>query len=66
VFVALGDDLGAGRWSLRAQIRPAILFLWLGPLLMALGGFLAVSDRRYRHARAAAAAAVPGQAQEPV
>ena len=66
VFVALGDDLGAGSWSLRAQIRPAILFLWLGPLLMALGGFLAISDRRYRHARAAAAAAVPGQAQEPV
>jgi cytochrome c-type biogenesis protein CcmF len=66
VFVALGDDLGAGRWSLRAQIRPAILFLWLGPLLMALGGFLAITDRRYRHARAAAAAAVPGQAQEPV
>ncbi len=37
LFIALGDDLGAGRWSLRAQIRPLITLLWLGPLLMALG-----------------------------
>ena len=54
LFIALGDDLGAGRWSLRAQIRPLITLLWLGPLLMALGGALALSDRRYRLARAAA------------
>ena len=53
LFIALGDDLGAGRWSLRAQIRPLISLLWLGPLLMALGGALALSDRRYRLARAA-------------
>jgi len=52
VFIALGDDLGGGRWSFRAQIRPMIAFLWLGPLLMALGGFIAISDRRYRLARA--------------
>jgi cytochrome c-type biogenesis protein CcmF len=67
VFVALGDDLGAGRWSLRAQVRPLIALLWLGPALMALGGFCALSDRRYR-ARAAASApepgAVPGAAKE--
>jgi cytochrome c-type biogenesis protein CcmF len=53
LFVALGDDLGAGRWSLRAQIRPMITFLWLGPVLMALGGFCALTDRRYRVARSA-------------
>ena len=66
LFIALGDDLGAGRWSLRAQIRPLITLLWLGPLFMALGGALALSDRRYRLARAAArdglAAAVSGEA----
>jgi cytochrome c-type biogenesis protein CcmF len=60
VFIALGDDLGAGRWSFRAQIRPLITLLWLGPLFMALGGALALSDRRYRLARAAARAGVPG------
>jgi cytochrome c-type biogenesis protein CcmF len=60
LFIALGDNLGAGRWSFRAQIRPLITLLWLGPLFMALGGALALSDRRYRMARAAARAGVPG------
>ncbi|MGB6449657.1 MAG: heme lyase CcmF/NrfE family subunit, partial [Steroidobacteraceae bacterium] len=59
LFVALGDDLGAGRWSMRAQIRPLITLLWLGPVLMALGGFCAVTDRRYRQARSAADALEP-------
>jgi len=66
IFIALGDDLGAGRWSLRAQIRPLILLLWLGPILMALGGFIALSDRRYRVASAAAARVpVTAGAKEP-
>jgi len=60
LFVALGDDLGAGRWSMRAQIRPMITFLWLGPVLMALGGFCAITDRRYRLARSAASAVDAG------
>ena len=60
LFIALGDNLGAGRWSFRAQIRPLITLLWLGPLFMALGGALALSDRRYRMARAAARAAPRG------
>jgi len=54
LFIALGDDLGAGRWSFRAQIRPLITLLWLGPLFMALGGAIALSDSRYRLARATA------------
>jgi cytochrome c-type biogenesis protein CcmF len=58
LFIALGDDLGAGRWSFRAQIRPLITLLWLGPLFMALGGALALSDKRYRQERAAARAGV--------
>jgi cytochrome c-type biogenesis protein CcmF len=62
LFIALGDELGAGRWSLRAQIRPLITLLWLGPLFMALGGALALSDRRYRLARAAAREGLPAAA----
>jgi cytochrome c-type biogenesis protein CcmF len=58
LFIALGDDLGAGRWSFRAQIRPLITLLWLGPLFMALGGALALSDKRYRQERVAARAGV--------
>jgi len=48
LFAALGEDLGAGRWSLRAQVRPLINYVWLAAGLMALGGALAASDRRYR------------------
>jgi len=67
LFVALGDDLGAGRWSLRAQIRPLITLLWIGPGLMALGGLLALSDRRYRVACSSipASESVAGTAKEP-
>jgi cytochrome c-type biogenesis protein CcmF len=48
LFVALGDQLGDGAWSVRIQYKPMIRFNWLGALVMALGGLIAVSDRRYR------------------
>jgi cytochrome c-type biogenesis protein CcmF len=48
VFVALGEPLGDDAWSLRLQVKPLIGFLWLGTGLMALGGIIAGSDRRYR------------------
>ena len=50
VFAALGEDLGGGRWSVRAQVRPLINYVWLAAFLMALGGIVAASDRRYRRA----------------
>jgi len=55
ILVALGDDLGAGRWSVRIQIRPLVSFIWIAAAIMSLGGALAISDRRYRLARTAAA-----------
>jgi cytochrome c-type biogenesis protein CcmF len=48
LFVALGDPLGNNVWSVRLQYKPMIRFIWFGALVMALGGLLAVSDRRYR------------------
>jgi cytochrome c-type biogenesis protein CcmF len=48
LFVALGDQLGSGSWSVRIQYKPLIRFIWFGALVMALGGLIAVSDRRYR------------------
>jgi cytochrome c-type biogenesis protein CcmF len=48
VFVALGEPLGDNAWSLRLQVKPLIGFLWLGSGLMALGGLIAATDRRYR------------------
>jgi cytochrome c-type biogenesis protein CcmF len=56
LFAALGDDLGQGRWSLRLQYKPLIRYIWLGAILIALGGAIAALDRRYR-ARAPARAA---------
>jgi len=60
ILVALGDNLGEGRWSIRLQIRPLVSLIWLAALIMAIGGWIAASDRRYRAARAAVATPVPG------
>jgi cytochrome c-type biogenesis protein CcmF len=54
LFVAMGEDLGGGVWSLRLQYKPMVRFIWLGALVMALGGLVAVTDRRYRLQRVAA------------
>jgi cytochrome c-type biogenesis protein CcmF len=48
LFVALGDELGGGAWSVRLQYKPLVRFIWLGAIVMALGGLLAGTDRRYR------------------
>ena len=54
VYVALGEPLDErGAWSVRLFHKPFINWLWLGALLMAGGGFLAATDRRYRIGRAA-------------
>jgi cytochrome c-type biogenesis protein CcmF len=52
LYVALGDPLDAhdlkSAWSVRVYCKPFVRWLWLGALCMALGGLLAMSDRRYR------------------
>jgi len=48
LFVAMGDPIGPDTWSVRVQYKPMIRFIWLGCLVMALGGLVAASDRRYR------------------
>jgi len=48
IYVALGEPLENGAWSARIYYKPFIRWIWLGGLLMALGGLLAVVDRRYR------------------
>ncbi|MEK6248223.1 MAG: hypothetical protein N2C12_08590, partial [Planctomycetales bacterium] len=48
LFVALGDQIGSDTWSVRIQYKPMIRFIWFGALVMALGGLLAATDRRYR------------------
>ena len=48
LFVALGENLGQGAWSLRVYHKPFIRWLWLGTIIMSFGAFLAATDRRYR------------------
>ena len=59
MYVSLGEPLGANSWTLRVYIKPFVDWIWGGCLLMAIGGGVAASDRRYRvRAKAAAADAV--------
>jgi cytochrome c-type biogenesis protein CcmF len=49
LFVALGEPLDdAGSWALRIYYKPYVRWIWMGGLLMAFGGLLAVTDKRYR------------------
>jgi cytochrome c-type biogenesis protein CcmF len=50
LYVSLGDALGEGAWLVKVQHKPFIDWIWGGCLIMALGGLLAASDRRYRFA----------------
>jgi cytochrome c-type biogenesis protein CcmF len=51
LYVSLGEPLGGGDWSLRLYYKPYVRWIWLGGLLMGLGGILAITDRRYRTAK---------------
>ncbi|QSA96065.1 heme lyase CcmF/NrfE family subunit [Methylococcus sp. EFPC2] len=48
LYVALGEPLDQGAWSVRIYVKPYIRWIWFGGLLMMTGGLLSVSDRRYR------------------
>jgi cytochrome c-type biogenesis protein CcmF len=51
LYIALGEPLDAeGAWSVRVYVKPFIRWIWVGALLMALGGFMAASDARLRRA----------------
>ncbi|WP_088330206.1 heme lyase CcmF/NrfE family subunit [Lacimicrobium sp. SS2-24] len=48
LYVALGEQLNNGAWALRVYVKPFIRWIWAGALLMAIGGCLSLSDKRYR------------------
>ncbi|MBK9703765.1 MAG: heme lyase CcmF/NrfE family subunit [Betaproteobacteria bacterium] len=50
LYVSLGDPIGDGSWSVRVYSKPFVTWIWCGCLVMALGGFIALTDRRYRTA----------------
>jgi cytochrome c-type biogenesis protein CcmF len=66
LFVAMGNSLGDNAWSMRIQYKPLVRYIWLGALVMAIGGLVAATDRRYRiklPVAATASAGAPPDAQ---
>jgi cytochrome c-type biogenesis protein CcmF len=51
LYVSLGEPVGGGAWVVRVYHKPFIDWIWAGCFLMAIGGVIAVTDRRYRLAR---------------
>ena len=47
LYVSLGEPLQGGAWSVRVYYKPFVGWIWGGAVLMALGGGVALSDRRY-------------------
>jgi cytochrome c-type biogenesis protein CcmF len=50
LYVSMGEPIPETQnaWSVRVYYKPFVDWIWAGCLLMALGGVLAISDRRYR------------------
>jgi cytochrome c-type biogenesis protein CcmF len=51
LYVSLGEPVGDGAWVVRVYHKPFVDWIWGGAFLMAIGGVVAVTDRRYRLAR---------------
>jgi len=68
LYISLGEPVSGGAWSVRVYYKPFVSWIWGGAVLMAMGGGLALSDRRYALAARkqreamAAAKAVPASA----
>ncbi len=48
IYVSLGEELDDKAWAVRVYYKPFVDWIWGGCVLMALGGLLAMSDKRYR------------------
>jgi cytochrome c-type biogenesis protein CcmF len=53
VYLVIGDRQDNGGWAVRSYIEPFVNFIWIGAFLMAIGGGLSLTDRRYRVAAGA-------------
>jgi cytochrome c-type biogenesis protein CcmF len=64
LYVVIGDPQADGGWAVRTYVKPFANWIWAGCIIMALGGLLSLSDRRYRVA-AGARSAAPAPAAQP-
>lgn len=54
VYLVIGDPQSDGGWAVRSYLKPFANWIWMGSFLMALGGLISLTDRRYRVAAGAA------------
>ena len=59
LYLVLGDQQQGGGWTVRTFIKPFADWIWVGAIIMAIGGLMSLTDRRYRVAAGAAKAAPP-------
>ena len=60
LYFVIGDPQKDGGWAVRAYVKPFADWIWAGTLLMALGGLVSLTDRRYRAAAGASRSAPKG------
>ncbi len=48
LYIALGEPVGDDAWAIRVHVKPFVRWIWLGGLMLALGGFVTMADKRYR------------------
>ncbi|MDV6316930.1 heme lyase CcmF/NrfE family subunit [Idiomarina sp. HP20-50] len=48
LYIAMGEPLDSGAWAIRFYVKPFVRWIWLGAIIMAIGGVLALADKRYR------------------
>ncbi|MGB5558109.1 MAG: heme lyase CcmF/NrfE family subunit [Paracoccaceae bacterium] len=53
IYLVIGDPQDGGGWAVRTYIKPFANWIWAGALIMALGGVMSLTDRRYRVAAGA-------------
>jgi cytochrome c-type biogenesis protein CcmF len=63
LYVSMGDQLEGGGWLIKVQHKPFVDWIWGGCVIMAIGGFLAASDRRYRFSTKSSPSVVPAGIQ---
>ncbi|HEV7797637.1 MAG TPA: cytochrome c-type biogenesis CcmF C-terminal domain-containing protein, partial [Pyrinomonadaceae bacterium] len=66
LYVSLGEPVSAGAWSVRVYYKPFVSWIWGGAVLMAIGGGLALSDRRYALAARKEREALAQKSQPPI
>jgi len=66
LYISLGEPVSGGAWSVRVYYKPCVSWIWGGALLMAMGGGLALSDRRYALAARKQREALAQKAQQPI